>query len=292
VSADKHQGTGRPDFVLSDKIAKKFWQLVRMISAAAPSKRLDAFTTVAQCVAADLVHPKRFPRTEAGDRLWAVAEAMGLVLSHGEDVVQQRLSDAFDHPLTANHDRHTILHSSKDLVDGDEGSSGDDERPPEFSDEALALLFAGRHGHELKYVAIWNKFYIWKENVWRSDETLEVCDWARRLCREIASTCSNEKVARLLAGKTTVSSVVTLARADRRIAATVEQWDTDPLLLNTPSGVIDLRSGERRPHDPNDYLTKITAVAPDPSCPTPLWTAFLSRVCKNDIHLHHSAGGA
>ena len=106
------------------------------------------------------------------------------------------------------------------------------------------MLFAARHGHELKYIAAWNKFYIWKESVWRSDETLEVYDWARRLCREIASSCSNKSVARLIAGKTTVSAVVTLARVDRCIAATSEQWDRDPWLLNTPVGVIDLKTGD------------------------------------------------
>jgi putative DNA primase/helicase len=87
----------------------------------------------------------------------------------------------------------------------------------------------------------------------------------------------------MLAGKTTVSAVVSLARVDRRIAATVEQWDSDPWLLNTPSVVVDLRSGKQRSHDPSDYFTKITAVAPDPSCPIPLWLAFLDRVCMGDV---------
>ena len=123
-------------------------------------------------------------------------------------------------------------------------------RPPEFSDEALALLFAEQHGHELKHIAAWNKFYIWKESVWRSDETLEVYDWARRLCRKIAGSCSNKSIARIIAGKTTVSTVVTLARVDRRIAATSEQWDRNSWLLNTPAAVVDSKTGGCRPHDP------------------------------------------
>ena len=52
-------------------------------------------------------------------------------------------------------------------------------------------------------------------------------------------------------------------RADgQRTAAIVDQWDADPWLLNTPGGVIDLRTGTtRRP--PTDYVTKMTAVSPD-----------------------------
>lgn len=34
---------------------------------------------------------------------------------------------------------------------------------------------------------------------------------------------------------------------------------------------------------PGDYLTKITAVAPDPLCPIPLWQAFLERVTGGNV---------
>jgi putative DNA primase/helicase len=66
------------------------------------------------------------------------------------------------------------------------------------------------------------------------------------------------------------------SRSDRRIAATINQWDSDPWLLNTPGGVIDLRTGQTRPNRPEDYATKITAVAPGGSCP--LFLEFLAKV--------------
>jgi putative DNA primase/helicase len=68
-----------------------------------------------------------------------------------------------------------------------------------------------------------------------------------------------------------------LARADRRLAATVEQWDHDPWLLNTPSGIVNLKDGLLRPTRPDDYVTKMTAVAPSrKACPK--WSMFLARV--------------
>src|SRR5262249_1446093 len=48
--------------------------------------------------------------------------------------------------------------------------------------------------------------------------------------------------------------------------------------LNTPSGIVDLRTGEIRKHARLAYMTKITGAAPDASCPTPYWRAFLNRV--------------
>ena len=38
-------------------------------------------------------------------------------------------------------------------------------------------------------------------------------------------------------------------------------------LLNTPDGIVDLRTGKIRPHRPEDYLTRMTAVAPGGDCP-------------------------
>jgi putative DNA primase/helicase len=51
----------------------------------------------------------------------------------------------------------------------------------------------------------------------------------------------------------------------------------------TPGGVIDLRSGEIHPHQPSDYMTNITAVAPNGACP--LWRKFLNRIFAGDAEL-------
>ena len=48
---------------------------------------------------------------------------------------------------------------------------------------------------------------------------------------------------------------------------------------------MDLRTGKVRPHRSDDYMTKITAVAPDASVPTPNWQSFLDRVTNGDTEL-------
>ncbi|MBQ3455641.1 MAG: DNA primase [Synergistaceae bacterium] len=42
-----------------------------------------------------------------------------------------------------------------------------------------------------------------------------------------------------------------------------DKLDAEPFLLNTPKGTIDLRTGTMRAHNPDDLITKITAVSPD-----------------------------
>jgi putative DNA primase/helicase len=156
-------------------------------------------------------------------------------------------------------------------------------RPPAFSDEALALRFAERHANDLRYVAAWDKWLSWTETHWRFDDTLHAFDLARHICREAAASCNKAKIATTLASAKTVASVRSLARADRRIAATVGQWDCDPWLLNTPGGVIDLRTGQQRPHRPSDYMTKITAIGPGGDCPR--FLAFLDEITGGDAEL-------
>jgi putative DNA primase/helicase len=158
----------------------------------------------------------------------------------------------------------------------------DEARPPAFSDEALALRFAERHAHDLRFVAAWNKWIVWNGSHWRFDDTLHAFDMARCVCREAAAECKS-KAAALIASAKTVAAVERLARADRRIAATIDQWDADPWLLNTPDGVIDLRTGKWRLRQAGDYMTKITAVGPRGDCPR--FLAFLDRITGGDAEL-------
>jgi putative DNA primase/helicase len=160
-----------------------------------------------------------------------------------------------------------------------------DARPPEFSDEALALRFADLHADDLRYVAVWGKWLIWDGMRWQFDDTLAAFSLVRKVCRIAAGQLNKEKTATALASAKTVAAVANLARSDRRLAATVAQWDTDPWLLNTPDGVIDLRTGKLRAHRPADYMTKLTAVSPDRKCATPVWLAFLAKITDNDSDL-------
>jgi putative DNA primase/helicase len=158
-----------------------------------------------------------------------------------------------------------------------------DARPPAFSDEALALRFAERHAGDLRFVAAWSKWLEWDGARWRFDETLRAFDLARRVCREAASECNKPRLAAAIASAKTVSAVERLARADRRIAATVDQWDADPWVINTPNSVFDLRTGQARAHRADDYITKIAAVGSHGDAPR--FLAFLERITRGDAEL-------
>jgi putative DNA primase/helicase len=159
----------------------------------------------------------------------------------------------------------------------------DAQRPPTFTDEALALRFAEKHSGNLRYIATLGRWFVWTGQQWRQDETLQAFDFARKVCRQASAECNKGKLAQALASAKTVAAIERLAKADRRLVATVDQFDADPMALNTPSGVVCLETGQLRPHKPEDYFTRITAVGPGEDCPT--WAAFLHRVCGGDADL-------
>ncbi len=159
----------------------------------------------------------------------------------------------------------------------------DDPRPPAFSDDALALRFADQHGGDLRYVAAWGRWYSWTGSLWRADDTLSAYDLVRATCRAAAAECNEPRIATAIASARTVAAVERLAKADRKLAGTIDQWDADPWLLNTPGGVVDLQTGIMRAHRPDDYMTKITAVAPGGDCP--LFLKFLDRITGGDGEL-------
>src|SRR5271168_4869019 len=99
---------------------------------------------------------------------------------------------------------------------------------PAFSDSALALRFVDRHVGDLRYVAAWGRWLEWTGNHWRFDDTKFATDRAWGICREAAAECNQAKVASVVASAKTVAAVERLALVDRRIAATVDQWDSDP----------------------------------------------------------------
>jgi len=112
------------------------------------------------------------------------------------------------------------------------------------------------------------------------DRTRQVFTLARELCRETAAEPNTRTERKRIASAKTRAAVVSLAGEDRRLAATTDQWDADPWLLNTPDGVVDLHTGRLREHQTTDYMTKQTAISPKGECPR--WMAFLQEVTGGD----------
>src|SRR6476660_1517673 len=64
-------------------------------------------------------------------------------------------------------------------------------KPPEFSEESLALRFAEQHALDLRYVDMWSKWLIWDGKRWAVDETRRAFDLSRAICRAASAECNS-----------------------------------------------------------------------------------------------------
>lgn len=92
-------------------------------------------------------------------------------------------------------------------------------------------------------------------------------------------------------GSTTIKNV--LKEAETFLWIDVADLDADAFLLNTPGGAVDLRTGDLREHNPYDFCTKITNVAPDDDG-AELFREFLAGITSGDAdtqrYLQEAAG--
>ena len=199
---------------------------------------------------------------EVSDRVTAATSAVGMK-SSGQNVAGlQRLREVWGDEVA-----DTLKYWLK-------GAGLSSDHGLELEDQ-VALDFAAQHANELRYVAKSSLWMRWSGTHWQEEETLAAFDESRKLCRPAGDARAK-----------TVAAVVTLARSDRRLAATSTQWDTDPMRLQTTRTVIDLRNGYEYPPERSHYITKRTStyLAP-PGTPHPLWSNFLDVVTDADEKL-------
>lgn len=78
-----------------------------------------------------------------------------------------------------------------------------------------------------------------------------------------------------------IMGAINQARALPLIQVKADQFDANADLLNLKNGTLNLKTGEFRPHDRKDLLTKVMNVSFDPSAIHPLFTAYLDK-CQPD----------
>lgn len=170
----------------------------------------------------------------------------------------------------------------------DGGEPPRDDAPPipiELTEDAITLAFTERHRDSLRFVAQWNKWFQWDGSRWVEDRTLDVFEKARSLCRQASRNAETKKEKAQIKSAKTVAAVERLARYDRIHATTASQWDSDPWLLGTPGGTVDLRTGEIRDAVPDEYITKQTAVTPDATMECPQWLGVLHWAMAGDVDM-------
>lgn len=164
-----------------------------------------------------------------------------------------------------------------------------------LSELGNAERLVARHGKDIRYCHEWNKWLIWTGTHWQIDLTGEVERRAKETIRAIYSEAAEiedeEKRAALAkhAAKSetnrAISAMVELAKSEPGIPVLSDQLDSDIWLLNCKNGTLDLRTGELRPHNRKDYITRIIPAEYNPYADFEEWAKFLHRIMNDNAEL-------
>ncbi len=160
-------------------------------------------------------------------------------------------------------------------------SEDDASLGPDITEDGLALQYTEETSNELKYCSTLGGWQAYDGVCWNRDLKRRSYSKSRELVRRIAQhTSLSAKQYTRLRSSATVNAVVSLASSDPRHTVTQDQFDRDPWCLNTPDGIVDLRSGAMRPRQADDLCTKATTAAPNGEAPR--WMQFLHEVTGGD----------
>ncbi|GGE18695.1 hypothetical protein GCM10011360_04310 [Primorskyibacter flagellatus] len=165
---------------------------------------------------------------------------------------------------------------------------------PEFVDELAGFdldqdgvirAFTDRHVGELLFDHNAGRWFRFMGHRWQREETQLAKHYARAVSTDLAS---RDPKAKALKNVNVWEAIERGARTVREFAFSASGWDSDAMLLGTPGGVVDLRTGQLRPGQPEDYVSKAAAITPvpleafDPERDCPRWLAFLGQALGSD----------
>jgi putative DNA primase/helicase len=167
--------------------------------------------------------------------------------------------------------------------------------PEELTDATHTERFAQAYGLQLKFNWRRGLWLIYDEPCWRPDADGQVyrlaLDFVRsrqRAALELADRKQKERVLQFAIraeSKPNLDRLVALAKHLKPMTDSGAGWDLDPWLAGAPNGVLNLQTGELRPGDPADRLTRRLGVAVDPDATAPRWARFLEEVFDGDRDL-------
>lgn len=164
-----------------------------------------------------------------------------------------------------------------------------------LTDSGNAEYFAALYGSDARYDHRRQRWLLFHQHRFHQDDDAEIRRRAkatmRRRFQDAGALEDLHERARLARwaiaseSRARLDALLYLAQAERPIADTGDNWDTDPMLAGAPNGVIDLRTGRLRPGRREDRITMSVAVPFDPDATCPRFERFIVEVFAGDREL-------
>lgn len=126
----------------------------------------------------------------------------------------------------------------------------------------------------------------WTGQRWAWDLAETIREHAKTHARTLPETTNAERTYKKRAlAAAGISGIIRQAQTDPRIVVGINDLDARPYELNTPDGIIDLRTGQLHPANPAHLHTRTTPVAPDFTTTDETFEKFLNDTFGGDTNL-------
>ena len=124
-----------------------------------------------------------------------------------------------------------------------------------------------------------DSWFEWNGRQWIKDPQSRVFAVVRKMSRTLNSDGKKEPQK-----SSFYRGVLDILKHSQVFSTAGGNFDADNYLLNTPAGVVNLRTGQMGPHDPRLHLSRMTLVGPEPSEPQ-LFLKVLGEITAGDKSL-------
>lgn len=165
-----------------------------------------------------------------------------------------------------------------------------DEPPPTTlatSDDGHAQMLIAEFGTSIRHIDERARWLHWDGWRWQPQPASGgiVREYAKFVARKMPTSKQWETAKRRALSAPGTAACLAQAATDARVATSQADLDARPWELNTPGGIVDLRTGALTPADPAKLHTKVTTATPDPGADPTAWLAFLDTTFQHDTEL-------
>ena len=187
----------------------------------------------------------------------------------------------------------TATNGNGNALQDKQTARGEDTSPFYLTDLGNAERFKAKHGHKVRWCETWNKWGVFNGKCWEVDRSGQVDQLAKATVRAIykeAATEENDEQRKKIVKHATASESnrairAMLDRAKSELPITPEEFNRHIHLINCNNGTLDLKTGELRPHEAKDFLTRCIKINYNPLAPCNEWEQFLCTIFAGDCDL-------
>lgn len=168
-----------------------------------------------------------------------------------------------------------------------------------FDDMGNAERFVDLFGENVRYCYTEKKWYFYNSMRWSvdnlgvilrmADKCVEAMKAEAKLYlqadEESGGDMAKNFEKHMKSSRSNKSKKAMLSEVEHHIPILPIQMDRYKMALNTPSGIINLKNGDVKAHNPEYYFTKITSVDCAEAADCPRWLAFLDDIFAGDKDL-------